>query len=165
MRPGRPAVLVVAAIAVAALTGAGEAQTLPGCAAGGAPPLPVFTVGVSASGKPFVSYYVESAPVAGGNVGCAAPSGPSTVTVTPPGAYVYPSAPALPGVAPVPVTLVPVGPAMLTVPANPTVQVYQIAPGYYVVRSTDPTQNVNIITPLPPAPTAPYTGPIPSVTH
>jgi len=45
-------------------------------------------------------------------------------------------------------------------------QVYQIAPGFYVVRSTDPTQNPTVIMlPLPGVPQAPNTGPIPGVIH
>jgi hypothetical protein len=165
MRVAAVAMFVIAAFAAAAARpGPAAAQTLPGCAVGAAPGLPVFTVGVSASGKPFVTYYVASAPVAGGNVGCAAPAAPPTISITPP-AYAYPTAPAVPAVSPVPVNVVQVGSTMLTVPANPNVQVYQIAPGYYVVRSTDGTQNVNIVTPLPPAPAAPNTGPMPSVVH
>lgn len=161
----RIAVLVIVAVAVASWTGVAAAETLPGCASGEAPGLPVFTVGVSAAGTPFVTYYVASAPTASGNVGCAAPSGAATFIVNSPGVYVYPTAPVVPGIVPVPVNLLQVGSHLLTVPANPRVQVYQIAPGFYVVRSIDPSQNVNIVLPLPGPPTAPNTGPIPSVAH
>lgn len=151
------------------------AAALPGCASGAAPGQVVFTVSVSASGTPFVSSYVASAPTAGGNVGCAAPSRPGTTTISVngPGVAAFPqvSVAVTPGVSPVPVTPTPVhvvqaGSYLMLVPTMPGVQLYQIAPGYYLIRSTDPTQNPSVIVaPLPGAPQAPNTGPIPSVIH
>jgi hypothetical protein len=158
------ATFLAAAIAVASWAGAAAAQTLPGCASGAASGQIVFTVSVSASGKPFVTAYVASAPTPGGNTGCAVPS-PSaapSVSVNGPGVAPYP----LPtgGTAlPTTVHMVQSGSYMLTVPANPSIQLYQIAPGYYVVRSLNPSGNTTIMTPLPPAPQAPNTGPIPTV--
>ena len=155
--------------------GAAGADPLPGCASGAAPGQVVFTVSVSASGTPFVSTYVASAPTASGSVGCTAPSTPAaaTFTVTGPNVAVYPQLPVPvgPAVSSAPVlpsttNLLQVGPYLLTVPATPGLQVYQIAPGYYVVRSTDSTQNPSVIVlPMPGVPQAPNTGPIPSVIH
>jgi hypothetical protein len=166
-----------AAIAAAAVasTGWAAADVLPGCASGAAPGQTVFTVGVSASGTPFVSTYVASAPTASGNVGCTAPSTPaaSTFSLNGPGVAVYPflppalaipSAPAAVGV-PAPVNMLQIGSYLLMVPVTPGLQVYQIAPGYYVVRSLDPTQPASVVLPLPGVPSAPNTGPIPSVIH
>jgi hypothetical protein len=155
--------------AVAVCTGSAAAAALPGCASGAAPGQTVFTVGVSASGTPFVSTYVASAPTASGNVGCAlqSPSQATTFSVNSPSVGVYPllpvglTAPNLPTT----VNMLQVGPYLLTVPANPALQVYQIAPGYYVVRSLDSTQNSTVVLPLPGVPPAPNTGPIPSVIH
>lgn len=159
----------------ASWTGVAGAAPLPGCASGTAPGQVVFTVSVSASGTPFVSSYVASAPVAGGTAGCAAPSRPGAVTisVSGPGVAAFPqvSVPVTPSVSTAPVTPTPVhvvqaGSYLMLVPTVPGLQLYQIAPGYYVVRSTDPTQNsAVIITPLPGTPQAPNTGPIPSVVH
>lgn len=174
-----PRVVAAACLSVALLAapwiGVAAADPLPGCASGAAPGQVVFTVSVSASGTPFVSTYVASAPAAGGNTGCAAPSRPgaATISVNGPGVAPYPQVPvpAIPSVSTVPVVPTPVnvvqaGPYLLMVPVTPGVQLYQIAPGYYVVRSTDPTQNPSvIIAPLPGTPQAPNTGPIPSVIH
>ena len=159
-----------------AWTGVASAATLPGCASGAAPGQVVFTVGVSASGTPFVSTYVASAPTAGGNVGCSTPSPApaSSFSVNGPGVAVYPLAPvnftlpALPSTAPnIPATvhMLQIGSYMLTVPANPAIQLYQIAPGFYVIRSLDPSQGTSIVLPLPGIPAAPNPGPIPSVIH
>jgi hypothetical protein len=171
----RTALLFAIALLTAGWARAAAADPLPGCASGAAPGQVVFTVSVSASGTPFVSTYVASAPTASGNVGCAAPSRPATTmfTVTSPNVAVYPQPPAPvgPAVSSVPSTpstanMLQVGPYLLTVPAAPGLQVYQIAPGYYVVRSTDSTQNPTvIILPMPGVPQAPNTGPIPSVIH
>lgn len=159
-----------AALVVAtAWAGGAAAEGLPGCSSGAAPGQTVFTVGVSASGTPFVSTYVASAPTASGNVGCTVPStfAVPAFSVNPPGVAVYPLSPVSPGVPTIPTTMnvVQVGQYMLTVPANPMIQVYQISPGFFVVRSLDPSQNVNVVLPLPGVPPAPNTGPIPSVIH
>jgi hypothetical protein len=160
----RTAMMFAVVIAVVSWAGAASAQTLAGCVSGAAPGHIVYTVSVSASGKPFVTMYVASAPTAGGNAGCAAPS-PSaapSVSVNGPGAAPYPLPPG--GTAlPTTVHMVQSGSYMLTVPANPSIQLYQIAPGYYVVRSLNPSGNTTIVTPAPPAPQAPNTGPIPTV--
>lgn len=165
---------LVVGLPAASWTGV-AAAALPGCASGAAPGQVVFTVSVSASGKPFVSSYVASAPTVGGKVGCAAPSRPGgvTISVNGPGVAAFPqvSMPVTPSVSTVPVTPMPVhvvqaGSYLMLVPTVPGVQLYQIAPGYYVVRSTDPTQNPSVIvSPLPGTPQAPNTGPIPSVIH
>jgi hypothetical protein len=170
----RLAAVVLLSAAVIASTGLAGAATLPGCASGAAPGRTVFTVSVSATGTPFVTSYVESAPTPSGNAGCvsSAPAAP-TVTVNGPGVAVYPAlpvsvGPALPSTAPIPSTvhMIQVGSYMLAVPSNPSLQVYQIAPGYYVVRSLDGTQNPSVIVvPLPGTPQAPNTGPVPSVIH
>lgn len=167
----------IAMVAVIAFSGGpAGAASLPGCASGAAPGQTVFTVEVSASGKPFVSTYVASPPTASGNVGCTAPSrtGAATFTVNSPNVAVYPQSPlgvtapynpSVPGV-PTTVNMLQVGPYLLAVPVHPGLQVYQIAPGYYVVRSIDPTQNPSVIVlPLPGMPQPPNTGPIPSVIH
>lgn len=169
------AAFVAVGAAAALWTGVAAAGTLPGCASGAAPGRVVFTVSVSASGAPFVSSYVASAPAAGGTAGCAAPSksGTATISVIGPGVALYPQTPvpAIPSVStlrvvPTPVSVVQAGSYLMLVPVAPGVQLYQIAPGYYVVRSTDPTQPPSVImSPLPSAPQAPYTGPIPSVIH
>lgn len=174
-RFNRTALLFATVLVTAGWAGAAAADPLPGCASGAAPGQVVFTVSVSASGTPFVSTYVASAPTASVNAGCAAPSRPATTmfTVTSPNVTVYPQPPAPvdPAVSSVPSTpntanMLQVGPYLLTVPAAPGLQVYQIAPGYYVVRSTDSTQNPTvIILPMPGIPQAPNTGPIPSVIH
>jgi hypothetical protein len=175
-RFNRAAVLAVPALMLLAWwTGSAAADSLPGCASGAAPGQVVFTVSVSASGTPFVSTYVASAPTASGNVGCAAPqrSGAATFTVAGPNVAVYPQLPVPvgPAVSTAPVipsttNLLQVGSYLLTVPVTPGLQVYQIAPGYYVVRSTDSTQNPSvIILPMPGVPQAPNTGPIPSLIH
>ena len=167
-------VLTAVIIAGAAWTDNAAAQTLPGCAAGAAPGQVVYTVSVSATGTPFVTSYVASTPTAGGNAGCTAPSpstGP-TFILNGPGVAPYPQVPvgtsvppsALPS-APTTVNVLPVGPNMLLVPVNPSLQIYQIAPGYNVVRSLDPAGNTNVMLPVPPAPQAPNTGPIPSIFH
>lgn len=175
-RFNRAAVLAVPAMMLLAWwTGSAAADTLPGCASGAAPGQVVFTVGVSASGTPFVSTYVASAPTASGNVGCTAPS-PSagtTFSVTGSNVAVYPQLPVPvgPAVSTAPVipsttNLLQVGSYLLTVPVRPGLQVYQIAPGYYVVRSIDSTQNPSVIVlPMPGVPQPPNTGPIPSVIH
>ena len=166
--------LLVAGVLAAWWSGAAAADTLPGCASGAAPGRVVFTVSVSASGTPFVSSYAASPPAAGGNVGCAAPSaGTPTISVTGPGIAPYPQIPVplIPStstvpVVPTPVNVVQAGPYLMLVPTVPGVQLYQIAPGYYMVRSTDPTQNpIVILSPLPGVPQAPNTGPIPSLIH
>jgi hypothetical protein len=174
-RFNRTVVFFTVALMIAGWTGTAAADPLPGCASGAAPGQVVFTVSVSASGTPFVSTYVASAPTASGNVGCAAPSRPAvtTFTVTSPNVAVYPQLPASMGPAvssapgiPSTVNMLQVGSYLLTVPAAPGLQVYQIAPGYYVVRSTDSTQNPTVIMlPMPGLPQAPNTGPIPSVIH
>ena len=160
-------VLVAACIPVSADSSA----PLAGCAFGAASGQVVYTVGVSATGKPFVTMYVASPPTEGGNAGCATP-GPSAAPLVTlngagrnvPGIALYPLSPG--GAAlPMNVYMLPVGSSMLTVPYNPSIQVYQIAPGYYVVRSLDPSGNTTVVTPLPPAPQAPNTGPIPSLPH
>jgi hypothetical protein len=167
-------VLTALVTATAAWTGGGAAAAaLPGCASGAAPGQAVFTVSVSATGKPFVTPYVASAPTAGGSAGCAAPSPPAAPSfiVQGPGVAPYPQVPvSVPVPATVPavpmnVHLVQVGSNVLVVPHNPSLQVYQIAPGYYVVRSLDPSGNTSVVLPLAPAPQAPNTGPIPSVIH
>lgn len=155
--------------AVAALAGGAAASVLPGCASGAAPGQTVFTVSVSAAGTPFVSTYVASAPTASGNVGCtvASPSGTTMFSVNSPRVAVYPllpAAPTAPGF-PTTVNMLQVGSYLLLVPATPGLQLYQIAPGFYVVRSLDPSQNVSVVLPLPGVPPAPNTGPIPSVVH
>jgi hypothetical protein len=169
-------VLAAIVVVIASSSGPAAADPLPGCASGAAPGQTVFTVQVSASGTPFVSTYVASAPTASGNVGCTAPSrtGAATFSVNSPNVAVYPRSP-LDVIAPynssvlsAPTTVntLQVGSYLLTVPAHPGLQVYQIAPDYYVVRSIDPTQNHSVIVlPLPGVPPAPNTGPIPSVTH
>jgi hypothetical protein len=161
----RTAVYGAILLAVASWACAASAQTLSGCASGAAPGRLVYTVSVSASGTPFVTTYVASAPTAGGNAGCAAPS-PSapSVSVNGPGAAAFPLSPGG-AVLPATVHMLLVGSSMLMVPVNPSIQVYQIAPGYYVVRSLDPSGNTTVVTPLPAAPQAPNTGPIPSVLH
>ncbi|HLW48426.1 MAG TPA: hypothetical protein VKW09_11735 [bacterium] len=162
----RTAVVLIVPLAIACGAGAASAGSLQGCASGAAPGQLVYTVSVSATGKPFVSTYVASAPTAGGNAGCAAPlrSTGASFVVNGPGVAPYPLSP---GGAAVPATvhMVQAGPYMLTIPANPSLQVYQIAPGYYVVRSLDPSGNATVILPLPGVPQAPNTGPIPSVIH
>jgi hypothetical protein len=169
------AILVAGAAAVIVWTaGASDAATLPGCASGAAAGHVIFTVSVSATGKPFVTPYVASPATAGGSAGCTGPSpsaAPSFI-LTGPGAAPYPLLPAaatLPTITgtnvPANVHVVQVGSNVLMVPANPSLQVYQIAPGYYVVRSLDPAGNTSVVLPLPPAPQAPNTGPIPSVIH
>ena len=162
-------VCVVIVAAVAALTGSAAAGVLPGCASGAAPGQTVFTVSVSAAGTPFVSTYVASAPTASGNVGCmtASPSGVPTFSVNGAGIAVYPLLPAgpTPSSFPTAVNMLQVGSYMLAVPVIPGMQVYQIAPGFYVVRSLDPSQNVSVVLPLPGVPPPPNTGPIPSVVH
>ena len=167
----------IACAAMAALavwTGSAAADVLPGCASGAAPGQTVFTVGVSASGTPFVSTYVASAPTASGNVGCvSSPASPApTFGVNGPGVAVYPLlpvpvGPAISGAPAIPTTvnLLQIGPYLLTVPVIPGLQVYQIAPGYYVVRSLDPTQSSTVVLPLPGVPPPPNVGPIPSVIH
>ncbi len=154
---------------VAALTGSAAAGVLPGCTSGAAPGQTVFTVSVSAAGTPFVSSYIASAPTASGNVGCTAgtPSAPATFSVNGAGVGVYPLLPVGPAglIVPTTVDMLQVGPYMLMVPVTPGIQVYQIAPGFYVVRSLDPSQNVSVVLPLPGVPPAPNTGPIPSVVH
>ncbi len=162
-------------VCTALWTGGASAGALPGCVSGAAPGQVVFTVSVSASGTPFVSTYVASAPAPGGSAGCAAPSKPGTATisVTGPGIAPYPQlpVPVIPSVSTFPVgptrvNVVQAGSYLMLVPTVPGVQLYQIAPGYYVVRSTDPTQSPSvIISPLPGTPQAPNTGPIPSVIH
>lgn len=163
-------VMLVAGIWAAAVS----AAPLAGCASGAVSGQVTYTVSVSATGKPFVTMYVASPPTAGGSAGCATPgsSAAPSVTVNGAGIALYPVSPGLlyplsPGGAALPVNvyMVPVGSAMLTVPHNPSIQVYQIAPGYYVVRSLDPSGNTTVVTPLPPAPQAPNTGPIPSLPH
>lgn len=172
----RATALLIAALAIASWTGIAAGDTLPGCASGAAPGQVVYTVGVSASGTPFVSTYVASAPAASGNVGCTAPSqsAPSTFSANSPNVAVYPRLPvsvgpaasSVPGGIPATVNLLQVGSYLLAVPTTPGLQAYQIAPGYYVVRSTDPTQNPSVIVlPMPGGPQAPNTGPIPSVIH
>ncbi len=172
---------IVWAACVALVAAAGPAgvaaATLPGCASGEAPGTVVLTVGVSAAGTPFVTSYVASAPTPSGNVGCTAPpaaSAGATFIVNGPGVSLYPATPVsvsavTPGGAGVPipttVNLLQVGSYLLAVPANPLIQLYQIAPGFYVVRSLDPSQNTTIVLPLPGVPAAPNTGPIPSVIH
>ena len=173
-----PRVVAIACLTVGLLAASWTgvaAAALPGCASGAAPGQVVFTLSVSASGKPFVSSYVASAPTVGSNVGCAAPSQPgaATITVNGPGVAQFPQVPVpvTPSVSTVPVApttvhVVQAGSYLMLVPTVPGVQLYQIAPGYYVVRSTDPTQNPSvIISPLPGTPQAPNTGPIPSVIH
>jgi hypothetical protein len=167
-------VLAVFCVAGGTWTQHAVAQAPPGCASGAAPGQVVYSVGVSATGKPFVTPYVSSAPTAGGNAGCAAPSptaGP-TFILNGPGVAPYPQLPVGTGVpptaapsAPTTVNVVPVGPNNLIVPHNPSLQLYQIAPGYYVIRSLDPAGNTNVMLPVPPAPQAPNTGPIPSIFH
>jgi hypothetical protein len=164
VRFGRTAVMFSAVLGMAAWAGAASAQTLAGCASGAAPGQVVYTVSVSATGKPFVTTYVASAPSPGANAGCAAPprSASPAVAVNGPGVAPYPLSPggaALPST----VRMVQAGPYMLTVPASPSVQVYQIAPGYYVVRSLNASGNTTVVTPLPGVPQAPNTGPIPTV--
>ena len=155
--------------ALAALAGSAAAGVLPGCASGAAPGQTVFTVSVSAAGTPFVSTYVASAPTASGNVGCTtvSPSAVPTFSVNGAGVAVYPLLPAAPTISSFPTTvnMLQVGSYLLAVPAVPGLQVYQIAPGFYVVRSLDPSQNVSVVLPLPGVPPAPNTGPIPSVVH
>jgi|GEM_PF-4932171 len=174
-RLNRTVALAVMATLLGCWAGAAGADPLPGCASGAAPGQVVFTVSVSASGTPFVSTYVASAPTASGSAGCTAPSKPAaaTFTVTGPNVAVYPQLPVPvgPAVSSAPVlpsttNLLQVGPYLLTVPATPGLQMYQIAPGYYVVRSTDSTQNPSVIVlPMPGVPQAPNTGPIRSVIH
>jgi hypothetical protein len=156
--------VLAAAIAVLSCAGAAFAQTLAGCASGAAAGQIVYKVGVSATGQPFVTPYVASPPTAGGNAGCAAPSSvpAPAVIVNGPGAAPYPLPTGGSGL-PATVYMVQAGPHMLTVPVNPSIQVYQIAPGYYVVRSLNASGNTTIVTPIPPAPQAPNTGPIPTV--
>ena len=172
----RTAMFAAIVAVIASSTAPAGADPLPGCASGTAPGQTVFTVEVSASGKPVVSTYVASAPTASGNVGCTAPSrtGVVTFSVNSPNVAVYPqsplgvNAPYNPGVLRVPTTVntLQVGSYLLTVPVHPGLQVYQIAPGYYVIRSIDPTQNPSVIVlPLPGLPQAPNTGPIPTVIH
>jgi hypothetical protein len=163
-RCSRSAAILAVLLVMASWTGAASAQTLAGCASGVAPGRVVYTVSVSATGKPFVTTYVASAPSPGANAGCAAPSpalSPS-VSVAGPGVAPYPLSA---GGAAVPSTvhMVQSGSYMLTVPVNPSVQVYQIAPGYYVVRSLNASGNTTAVTPLPGIPQAPNTGPIPGV--
>jgi len=170
----RIGIMCTAMAAVTVLAGSAAADALPGCASGGAPGQTVFTIGVSAWGTPFVSTYVASAPTASGNVGCISSSAfpPPTFSVNSPGVAVYPLlpvpiGPAISGAPAIPTTvnLLQVGPYLLTVPVIPGLQVYQIAPGYYVVRSLDPTQTSTVVLPLPGVPPPPNMGPIPSVIH
>lgn len=177
-RPWASVISTVCVALIAGLTacaGRAAADILPGCASGAAPGQTVFTVGVSASGTPFVSTYVASAPTASDNVGCTAPSpsAASTFNLNGPGVAAYPflppalavpTAPAAAGI-PAAVNMLQIGSYLLMVPATPGLQVYQIAPGYYVVRSLDSTQPVTVVLPLPGVPPAPNTGPIPSVIH
>src|SRR5579864_2185269 len=109
-RFNRTVALTVLALLPACWSGAAAADSLPGCAAGAAPGQVVFTVSVSASGTPFVSTYVASAPTASGSVGCTAPSKPAaaTFTVTGPNVAVYPQLP------------LPVGPAVSSAPVIPS---------------------------------------------
>jgi hypothetical protein len=152
--------------AVAPWTAGASADVLPGCASGAAPGQTVFTVGVSASGTPFVSTYIASAPTASSNVGCTAtaPFAAPAFSVNGPGVAVFPLSPGGPSI-PANVNMVQIGSYLFTVPANPMIQVYQIAPGFYIVRSLDPSQNASVVLPLPGVPPAPNTGPIPSVIH
>jgi len=161
-------VCAVVVAAVALLARGAAAGALPGCASGTAPGQTVFTVSVSAAGTPFVSTYVASAPTASGNVGCTAlPSAAAPFSVNGPGVAVYPLLPVTPIASGVPTTvnMLQVGSYLLMVPATPGLQLYQIAPGFYIVRSLDPSQNVSVVLPLPSVPPAPNTGAIPSVIH
>lgn len=160
------AVCLAVLLGIGIWAAAASAAPLAGCASGAASGRVIYTVSVSATGKPFVTMYVASPPTAGGSAGCAVPvpSAAPSVTVNGPGIALFPLSPG--GAAlPMNVHMLPVGPSMLIVPHNPSIQVYQIAPGYYVVRSLDPSGNTTVVTPLPPAPQAPNTGPIPSVLH
>lgn len=165
----------IACAATAALavgTGSAAADVLPGCASGAAPGQTVFTVGVSASGTAFVSTYVASAPAASGNVGCVSSSASPApaCSVNGPGVAVYPLlpvpvGPAVSGAPAIPTTvnLLQIGPYLLTVPVTPGLQVYQIAPRYYAVRSLDPAQTPTVVLPLPGVSPPPNMGPIPNV--
>ena len=168
------AVCLVGMLAVGICAAAASAASLAGCASGAVSGQVTYTVSVSATGKPFVTMYVASPPTAGGSAGCAAPvrSAAPSVTLNGPGIALYPLSPhtlyplSPDGAAlPMNVYMLPVGPSMLMVPHNPSTQVYQIAPGHYVVRSLDPSGNTTVVTPLPPSPQAPNAGPIPSVLH
>lgn len=157
--------------AVAVWSGAASASAPFGCVPAATSSLTVFTVGVSAAGTPVVRSSAAPPPAATGVATCvpaSVPPGSATFLVNGPGVSVYPlSPPVSPGGPGVPTTihLLQVGSYLLTVPYSGTIQVYQIGPGFYVVRSLDPSQNVNIVLPLPGVPPAPNTGPIPTVGH
>lgn len=160
--------------AVAVWSGAASASAPSGCVPAATSSLTVFTVGVSAAGTPVVRSSAAPPPAATGGAACvpaSAPSGSPTFLVNGPGVSVYPLSSSVSSVSPggpgLPTTihLLQVGSYLLTVPYSGTIQVYQIGPGLYVVRSLDPSQNVNVVPPLPAAPTAPNTGPIPTVGH
>lgn len=155
--------VAAAVIAAAVWTGPAFASAPPGCV----PSLTVFTVGVSPAGTPVVRSSAATPPASAGPVQCVpapAPSVPATFVVNGPAVSAYPLSPGGPGI-PTTIHLLQVGSYVLTVPYSGTIQVYQIAPGFYVVRSLDPSQNVNVVPPPPAAPAAPNTGPIPSVGH